>query len=532
MLKKIIYPTFFDKDISNIKMALPFFDKNAARKIYIYKTNQDFDQLFYDENNQEIRIINFFFYKEADIYISQNYAAQMQTNQLASVSKTIAYSNEIEFFTKENFKDLVSKTLFFFTFSPIEYIAGDDTSSKYIFKSFDDNFDKNIFRFSKIKSLKLSSLLVKNFNNWYWQQSPNLNRTKIKSISLEFPSYVLLGNIKIQGNISPNLVPQNIGYKIQSIDHPFRNLEPVMFNTGFSSGKLNLQLPHFDHLGKCIEKLKSTRLSPINGLNHYVNAEYFLNRFGCECYMPGVENLRVSEGLGKLYMQTTNSESSDKKQYLWNGTGFEIFYPESARTYEFIEKIYSVNSITKFEQFFQNQNPNFNYNWFDLASPDSIIGQPFYTFSLKVLNNENFTISNQLMENLKGNDYFFALTGEINFAGKIFTQRFPSKSEFNADWLNPKLYMLQKILPWGFLGVDDWKNISNYLKNNKQKNNITLSLSLNESQYLNSIEINSLIAENVKIKITDVNDQVTNIWSYLNFYLISQDKCLTKISFY
>lgn len=528
MLKQIISPQYFSKDIANSRMHACFFDKTAKRKIYIYKTNQVFEEMFFDDESSSTqqRIINYAFFKEVNIWVAQDFSKQSTMIQQASLAKTIAYSSEIEFFSKENMQSNFKSTLYFFTFEPINANA---KVEKFIFKEYTNNLDKENFRFVKVKALQLNSLLIKNYKFWFFQESINTNRTKIKSMKIKYPAAVFMGVVNIKGSSNPILVPQEVEWTLKAIVHPFEALEPVCLNFNFANSILGIQLMNFDALGKAIEKVNNIEIGGVGHLTQGTCDYFDKSTFGLETYMPGVPGVRRAEGLCDHYMVMCKDADASFKQYFWNYQAFDQTLVWSARTYIAVFKRNSVSSIKQIESCLKNSYPNFPYSW--NGSSDDRVGTPFYSFSLKMLNSENFEISNQLSYNGSGVSSCFGICGQLNLGYGIIQRRPPHWSHLPGNWMDGTWYLNNETLPWGFSSTSKMRKIINQLRFDKNINYIMVELELDEPKYLNEIEVNSILADELEFELIDINDQKIHYNVYTSFFLIRQDECSTRISF-
>ncbi len=163
MLKQKIYPTFAQFDIINSEMPDVFLDPTASQTIYLYKTDQEFETLFLDEDAKEQRIINFTLDQTIEVWMGQNLTKQINPYQGASAAKTMAMASEIELYMMLNLKGKIDKFLYFFTFNPITDKDSIKNEPKFLIKETIANVDKTKFRFSKVKAWQLSSTLIKNF---------------------------------------------------------------------------------------------------------------------------------------------------------------------------------------------------------------------------------------------------------------------------------------------------------------------------------------------------------------------------------
>ncbi len=67
MLKQKIAPIISKYDIINSEMPEVFLDPSATTKIYLYRTDQEFESMFIDEDSKEQRIINFTLDQELNV---------------------------------------------------------------------------------------------------------------------------------------------------------------------------------------------------------------------------------------------------------------------------------------------------------------------------------------------------------------------------------------------------------------------------------------------------------------------------------
>lgn len=531
MLKQKITPSFAKYDIVNSEMPMVFLDPTAKTKIYLYKTNQEFEQIFLDENDSSQRIVNFQLEREMEIWLAQNFTKQINPFQNASASKTIAMQTEIEFYSFENLEERIQETFYFFTFQPISQDRNDKTP-KFLIKESIANIDKTKFRFAKLKAWQLSSTLIKNYQYWTFQRSADLRRKKIKSVKIRAPYYSFLGNIRLNGNTILNDPPQESAYSLNSVIHPFKSLEPIACNFSFKNGNLYTQFINWDCLGRAIAGLKNYYFVMEGGTNRYWTMDFSSDSFGlCVALQGAITGTGTGApsgalyGLMEYYANHNKDATDDLKAYFW---AKESWNGKVQREYYNIFKYKEATSQQANEQFFKESTPTFQFNPRWSGEDAEFVEEPFYSFSCNVMNPENFEISDIIVEELgQAKNYCWCLAGEIPFTNiGMFSKKFNGRS----TWTNPDYYNWG-VLPLNFMGIDKIRRIMSQVREDKDLDYIEINLDLNEPTYLNSLEMDILFADSFDVIISDENDFITNYNSPTSFYLLGQDNVRTKINF-
>lgn len=532
MIKQKITPLYAKYDIVNSEMPEVFLDPTCKVQIYLYETNQEFDQIFLDENNNSVRLVEFKKHSTLDCWIAQNFSKQINPFQDSSVSKTIAMQNELELYILESVKSLIEKKFYFFTFEEVTQ-ENVKTVNKYLIKENVDNFDKLKFRFSKLKAWLLSSVLIKNFQYWeFIISASDLGRKKYKKITLKIPSSSGFGNLRIEGNNNLGDNPQEVDYTLQSISHPFYNLEPVAVNFSYKNAILNTQLLHWDYFGKCMNEIRNYTFS-VGALNQWGTMDFSRLSYGTVAYMPGAifnpaAPTGAQYGLAEAYCSKLKDKTNDIKQYMW---AKETYWGRQQREYWNLKKTNSTISNSFFEQFLKNPvatgsfTPYWNQEW-----DTDTLGNLFYTFQLNVLNEDNFNLSNEVadLETVQPGNYCWMICGQLNFYDiGIFSKKTGNQNTL----LNPEYYTFG-VPPFGFLSTNKMKTILNTIRTNSKMSDILITIELSEPTYLNNIKFMSVLADNLELQLIDESDQVTTYKTATSFYLLGQDKICTTINFF
>ncbi len=532
MLKQKIYPTLTKFDIINSEMPEVFLDPTASVKIYLYRTDQEFESMFMDEESKEQRIVNFSLDRTIDVWLGQNLTKQINPYQGASAAKTIAMAAELELYTLLDLQDKIDKSLYFFTFKPV--VSKEDIKSepKYLIKESVANYDKTKFRFAKVKAWRLSSTLIKNFQYWYFNKSAGISRTKIQKLTIEVDSSCALGGVRINGSNVLGANPQQIDYKVTNIIHPFEALEPIAVNFSYQNGTLYTQFIHWDCLGEAIIKLRNHYYVVDGGTNEYNVYDWSKYSFGLWNELAGaIQNPDAPTGsqigLADMYCyeMKQNEASADLKAYFW---GKETYGWGPQREYWNLKKCSPVNNTEKIGQFIKQSNPIFNFDCWWSGYDDTTLGPQFFSATYRTLTQESFEISDKLVKNLKdAQQYCWVLMGRMDFMDPG-----PLSRRFNGrnSWTN-NAYYTWGVLPWGFNKVDRIQQIWNNIRNDKGLNKIKLFIEFDNPIYLNSIEVDSLFTDSITTTVTDVNNISTSYDNYSSFYLIGQDSVHTKLSF-
>lgn len=531
MIKQKIAPLYFQHDIVNSEMPSVFLDETAKIKIYLYETNQEFDQIFLDENDQSVRLVECKLHKELDCWLAQNFTKQINPFQNASAAKTIAMQTELEMYILENLQNLITKKFYFFTFAKItaDNIIEVD---KYLIKENIDNVDRLSFRFAKIKAWLLSSVLIKNFQYWKFIYSvAELGRKKIRQVRVKLPSTAGFGEIKINGNNILGQAPQDVDYTLANVVHPFEKLEPVAVNFNYKNGQLYQQLLHWDYFGESIITIRNNTPS-IGALNQWGTLDFSRYSYGIVSYMPGAifgpAPTGEQYGLAQAYCEGLKDKSNDLKQYMWSK---EYYFNRNQREYWNLKKTNSTSSVEFIQEFIKNSSVTWNFSpWWNPEWDTPTLGSLFYSFTMQVFNSDNFQTNSELLKvtEINSSQYCWIMMGQINFYDiGIFSKKTNNQNSFtNSSYYNFGTW------PQGFLSPNKLKQMMNTIRKDKSKNEIILNLNLVEDTYLNSISINVVNADALILELVDDNNQVYNYETNTSFYLIGQDQITTKINFF
>lgn len=536
MIKQLVPPNTFKQDLINSKLPAVFLDPTAKVKIYLYKTNQNFNEIFFHENEEGVRYIDYFFIKSMWIWHAQNFAKQINPYQSSSAAKTIAFQQEIEFYTTENLKNDLTEAFYFFTFNPINS-TNVKTEPKFMVKEIVDNFDRRNFRFSQIKAWQLSSLLFKNYQFWKFESAPNTpttpTRKKTRSIEIKVPYYAMLGNIIINGNNTIGDVPQNVDYDVRSIEHPFRKLEPLCVTFNYSSNKLSAQLLHWDFFGRMQKKVQNTSWS-IGDLNQWWTMEQNLDTYGSVAYQTGAVlkpggwgTTGTQKGLAQFY-DVLKEKSNDIKQYIWP-SDYHIGADDAVVLHWYnVSKNQDTGSLRDWNVCLKNSTATLPYRplWYYKRDPE-VMGELFYTYSLTMLNEDNFNTQSQPVDLEEANNkYVWVLAGSVHFRPGVLKDG----TNGGQSLTNPDHYTFG-IPPWNFQN-EDW--LRTFFRHFKTANYqyITITLDLKQPTYLNNIAINVVYSEKINLKLTYADGTSRTMETETAFYSIAQNKPTTRITFY
>ncbi len=531
MLKQKIAPQFSKFDIINSEMPEVFLDPSASTKIFLYRTDQEFENMFIDEDAKEQRIVNFSLDQEVEIWLGQNLSKQINPYQGASAAKTMAMATEIELYTFLDLRGKIDKNLYFFTFNQITGKESIKNEPKYLIKEVTPNLDKGKFRFARIKAWQLSSTLIKNYQYWFFNKSAGIGRVKVKNIKIELESTVALGGIKINGSNVLGIQPQELNYRVDNIVHPFESLEPIALNFSYQNGSIYTQLVHWDYLGRAIKELQNHYFVLEGGTNKYNTKDWSKTSIGLWNELAGAivndAPTGAQIGLGEMYCSTLGAKeaTADLKAYIW---GKETWGWGVQREYWNLKKCCPVNDHEKIARFIKESTPTFNFDCYWSGYDDDTYGSQFQSCSYKTMTQESFEFSNELVSSLKeAKQYCWALMGRMDFMNPgPFKKRFDGRS----SWTNNNYYTWS-VLPMGFNKVDMIKTIWNNIRVNQNMDTISIYISFDNPVYLSSIEIDSLFSDTVVTTITSVNNIVETYDNYTSFYLLGQDSIHTKLSF-
>lgn len=531
MLKQKIAPVFFQHDIINSEMPAVFLDPTSKIKIYLYETNQIFDQIFLDETDPSIRLIEYKLHSELDCWLAQNFTKQINPFQNSSAAKTIAMQTELELYIVNQIDNLIQKKFYFFTFQKIDDNNINEVN-KYLIKETVINFDKKQFRFSKIKAWLLSSVLIKNYQYWiFLQNAGDLGRKKIKQLKIKIPSYAGIGNVRIEGNNELGQPPQEVDYHLYNVSHPFSRLEPLAINFSYRNQNLYSQLIHWDWFGKSQQKIRN-KVYSVGSLNKWGTVDFSNSSYGSVAYQAGAiigtpAPTGNQTGLAELFCYELKDKSNDLKQYMW---AKESYWNRNQREYWNLKKTRSTSNIQFLEEFLKSSNVVQNFSpWWNPDYDVEYLGNLFYTFTMSVMNNDNFNPSNELIDLPEANNnYCWVLCGEINFYD---TGIFKKKTNNENSLLNPDYYNFG-VFPLGFISPLKMQNIFNEIRFNKNLNEIIFVLNLEQPTFLNNLKIDIIWANNIKIELVDVNNKVSFYETKTNYYLVGQDQISTKINFF
>ena len=530
MIKQKISPLYFQYDIINSEMPAVFLDPTCKIKIYLYETNQVFDEIFLDETDPSIRLVEYKLHSTLDAWVAQNFTKQINPFQNSSAAKTIAMQTEIELYILKKINSLIEKKFYFFTFEPVND-NNIHSVNKYLIKENIDNLDKNTFRFSKIKAWLLSSVLIKNFQYWKFLKSAgDLGRKKIKRIKITVPSYAGIGNIRIEGNNRIGETPQEVDYRVYNISHPFRALEPIAINFAYRNQNLYSQLIHWDWFGKAQQHIRN-KVYSIGDLNKWGTMDFSVYSYGSVAYQAGaVMNSAPTgnqTGLAELYCWDMKDKKNDLKQYMW---AKESYWNRNQREYWNLKKTRSTSNIQFLEEFLKSSNVTQNFQpWWNPDYDVESLGPLFYTFTMAVMNNDNFNPGNETIDLPDANgNYCWVLCGEINFYD---TGIFKKRTSNENTLLNPEYYNFG-VFPLGFISPLKMRSILDACRYNKSLNEITITLNLNQPTYLNNVKIDIIYVNDIKIELVDEANRMSSYETKTNFYLVGQDKISTKINFY
>lgn len=532
MIKQKILPLYSKYDIVNSEMPEVFLDPTAKIEIYLYETNQEFNQIFLDENDSNVRIVEFKLHTKMDAWLGQNFTKQINPFQNQSASKTIAFQTEIELYVLKNVRNLIEKKFCFFTFQELTNDNIDEVN-RYLIKENVDNFDKLKFRFSKLKAWLLSSTLIKNYQFWIFKKvSEDLGRRKIKQIQITLPPTAGIGNIRIEGNNQLGLNPQEVNYSLQDISHPFLSLEPLAINFKYNNGVLNSQLINWDCFGQSLIEMLNTYWS-IGALNNWGTVDFGRYIYGAVAYQAGAiigpAPTGSQKGLAHFYVDKLRDKPNDLKQYMW---GADVHPNLNIKHYYNLKKSQSTSSISFLETFFKQSvaTGSFTPWWATEDTGGSDLGPFFYNFSMNVLNGENFSTSNDLLqiEDVAPGNYTWVLAPEINFYDiGIFSKKTGHKPTFtDTEYYN------FGTLPWNFLSTNQIQTIFTKLKISDKIQNTKIVINLEQPTFINNISINVIWADDVSLDLLDENGNWLYYSTNTNFYLVGQDQITTKINFF
>lgn len=532
MLKQKIAPNYFKYDLINSEMPLVFLDPTAKVQIYLYETNQLFDEIFLDESDPSVRLVEFKLHSILDAWQAQNFTKQINPFQNASAAKTIAMQTEIEMYLTKEINSLIEKKFYFFTFEQLNS-ENINLVNKFLIKESVDNLDRKKFRFTKIKAWILSSVLIKNFQYWKFMFSnSDLSRKKISKIKVKIPADSGHGNIRIEGNNILGQAPQEISYRTESISHPFRNLEPVAIHFAYKNGVLSCQFIHWDHFGKSQQKIRNKTFS-IGALNKWGTMDFSIYSYGSVAYQAGaIMNPGAPTGnqlgLAEVYMEELKDKSNDLKQYIW---GKDTYWNYNPRQYWNLKKTQSTSSLEFIDAFLKNSVANGSFQpYWNPERDNPFYGDLFYTFSMAVLNEDNFNTSNDLIDVSEASEgsYCWVMMGEIDFYNIGI---FKKKTGNETTLLNPDYYNYG-VLPWGFKNSNSTKQMLKESRTNKNMNEIIYTLSLDEPTYINNLSLNIILADELELELIDEQGISISYSTKTNYYLVSQDQIKTKINFF
>lgn len=535
MIKQLVPPNFVKQDLINSKLPAVFLDPTAKVKIYLYKTNQNFNEIFFNENEEGIRYIDYFFIKEINIWHAQNFAKQINPYQSASAAKTIAFQQELEFYTTDNLKPQLTESFYFFTFNPVN-ASNVKKEPKFMVKEIVDNFDRLNFRFSQIKAWQLSSLLFKNYQFWKFEKAPNppeQKRKKTKSIEIKIPYYSMLGNIKLNGNNTIGDIPQNIDYDVVSIEHPFRKFEPLCVSLNYSGNKLSAQLLHWDFWGSAQKKVQNTTWF-LGSTNQWATMVQDLDNYGSVAFQSGAiltpngwNSSGKQKGLAQFY-DVLKDKANDLKQYLWPGD-YHIGADDVVALHWYrVTKNPSTGTLQEFNTCLKNSTATLPYKPLWGPRRDSeIMGELFYSYSLTMLNEDNFNTQTQPVDLVEANNkYVWVLAGSIHFLPGVLKDG----TNRGQSLTNPEHYTFG-IPPWNYQNEEWLKTFFTHFRTANYQY-INIKINLKESTYLNNLAINILFSEKINLKLIYEDGTFRTMDVETAFYSIAQNKPTTRINFY